>query len=222
MGAYYRLLNCGFKLPVSGGTASGVKPSPLGYDRVYVHLSGPFTYRNWFRELKAGHSFATNGPMLFLTVNGHQPGDTIQFSSDTRGTNLRVHAEVDSVGALDRLEILWKGKVIKQVSAPPNTHKLNADIAIPVGHTGWFVARAFEKPTKTERFAHTSPVYVQVGHDRRIVPGDAMYFVRLMDREIMWNRNLSGFRTDADRQAMVNMYREAKAVYAQLATSSAK
>ncbi len=224
MDVYYRLLNCEFKLPVSAGTASGVKPTPLGYDRVYVHLPGAFSYREWFRELRAGHSFATNGPMLFLTVDGHQPGDTIQFSSDAPGISHEVnaHAEVDSLGALDRLEILWKGKVVKDVTAPPGAHKLTADLAIPVTHTGWIVARAFEKPTDTVRFAHTSPVYVRVGNDPGIVAEDAEYFVRLMDDEIKFYENLSGFHTDADRQAMVNMFRKARAVYARLATSATK
>jgi hypothetical protein len=218
MDVYYRLLNCGFKLPVSAGTASGVKPTPLGYDRVYVHLPGAFSYREWFRELKAGHSFATNGPMLFLTVDGHQPGDTVQFASEAPETarQVKAHAEVDSLGNLDRLEILWKGKVVKQVTAPPGAHKLSADITIPVTQTGWVVARAFEKPTETVRFAHTSPVYVRMGSDPGIVPEDAEYFVRLMDLEIKFYQKLSGFRTAADRQAMVNMFQKARAVYERL------
>lgn len=220
MSVYYKLLNCGFKLPVSAGTASGVKPTPLGYNRVYVHLPGKFSYLEWFHELKAGHSFATNGPMLTLTVNGHEIGDTIQFPADTGETNRRVkvHAAVYSLGAMIKLEILWKGKVVKRVIAAPNTDKLSADIVFTVPGTGWFVARAFEKPTKTVQFAQTSPVYVQVGHDRGIVPDDARFFVRLMDREIRHYLNISGFRTAADRQAMLNMYERARAVYSRLAT----
>ena len=33
---YYLLLNCGFRLRPTGGTASGVHPVPLGFGRVYV------------------------------------------------------------------------------------------------------------------------------------------------------------------------------------------
>ena len=64
MEVYYRFLNCGFRLAVSAGSASGVKASPVGYNRVYVKLNGPFDYEHWFRALKEGHSFATNGPVL--------------------------------------------------------------------------------------------------------------------------------------------------------------
>jgi hypothetical protein len=224
MDVYYRLLNCGFKLPVSAGTASGVKPTPLGYDRVYVHLPGKFSYQEWFRELKAGRSFATNGPMLFLTVNGQEPGNTIQFPPDAGKTvrQVKVHAEVHSLGVLDRLEILWKGKVIKSIADSPDSNNLSADIQMGVDHTGWLVARAFEKPTETVRFAHTSPVYIRVGKDRGIVPEDAEYFMRLMDQEINFYQNLSRFRTASDQEAMVRVFKEARAVYAQLAMSDRK
>ena len=224
MDVYYRLLNCSFKLPVSAGTASGVKPTPLGYDRVYVHLPGKFSYQEWFRELKAGCSFATNGPMLFLTVNGQEPGNTIQFPSDAGKTvrQVEVHAEVHSLGALDRLDILWKGKVIKSIAVSTDSNNLSADIQLAVDHTGWFVARAFEKPTETVRFAHTSPVYIRVGKDRGIVPEDAEYFMRLMDEQLNYYQNLSGFRSASDREAMVNVFKAARAVYAQLAVSETK
>ena len=35
---YYHLLNCGLRLPPSAGSASGVLPNPVGYNRVYVHV----------------------------------------------------------------------------------------------------------------------------------------------------------------------------------------
>ncbi len=40
---YYALLNCGFKMRPTAGTASGVHPVPLGFGRVYVQLPGGFS-----------------------------------------------------------------------------------------------------------------------------------------------------------------------------------
>src|SRR5207244_11157457 len=57
MEVYYRFLNCGFRLPVSAGSASGVMAAPLGYNRIYVKVADAFSYENWFRALKAGRSF---------------------------------------------------------------------------------------------------------------------------------------------------------------------
>ena len=51
---YYRLLNCGFRIPPSAGSASGVLPNPVGYNRVYVHLNGPFSYEDWWGGLARG------------------------------------------------------------------------------------------------------------------------------------------------------------------------
>ena len=70
---YYALLNCGYCMRPSAGTANGVHPVPLGHSRVYVKIDGAFTYERWLEGLRAGRSFVTNGPALFLTVNGPGP-----------------------------------------------------------------------------------------------------------------------------------------------------
>ena len=43
---YYALLNCGFRLRPTGGTANGVHPVPLGFGRVYVRVDGKFFRRD--------------------------------------------------------------------------------------------------------------------------------------------------------------------------------
>ena len=157
MEVYYHFLNCGFRLPVSAGSASGAKASPLGYNRVYVKLSSQFGYDNWFRALKGGRSFATNGPMLFLTVDGEEPGDVLHFPQ--KGPRrIKIHAEASSLKAMERLEVLFKGKTIRTITG---AGKLVADFTTEIGETGWFAARAFEKPDHTVRFAHTGPVYAE-------------------------------------------------------------
>ena len=65
---YYHILNCGLRIPPSAGSASGVLPNPVGYNRVYVHLDGPFAYEKWWEGLRAGRSFVTNGPLLRVHV----------------------------------------------------------------------------------------------------------------------------------------------------------
>ena len=61
---YYHLLNCGLRLPPSAGSASGVLPNPVGYNRVYVHVGKELTWEKWWEGLRAGRSFVTNGPLL--------------------------------------------------------------------------------------------------------------------------------------------------------------
>jgi hypothetical protein len=221
MDVYYKFLNCGFKLPVSAGSASGVKPSPLGFNRVYVHLAEKFGYRPWFRALKAGRSFATNGPMLFLTVNGQEPGATITIpvAAAKSARRLRVHAEATLAGDLDRVDIIWKGKVIKTESATERLASLSVDAELEADTTGWIAARAFGKSSPSIRFAQTSPVYVQVGTSRGIVAEDVKFFLDWMDLEIAYYQQQPGFKTGSDRQAMLDFFRRARAVYERLSAA---
>ena len=71
---YYALLNCGFDIQPTGGTANGVHPVPLGFGRVYVHLEDKLDYGAWLKGLKQGRSFVTTGPMLRVTVDGQGAG----------------------------------------------------------------------------------------------------------------------------------------------------
>ena len=78
--------------------------------------------------------------------------------------------------------------------------------------TGWFVARAFEKPDRTIRFAHTSPVYVEIPGDTGVVREYAQ-FIDWIDREIGFFRNLPGFREPQHRDAMLTLFAAARRVY---------
>ena len=217
MDVYYRFLTCGFRLPVSAGSASGVKAAPLGYNRVYVKTREPFAYDTWFRALKDGRSFATNGPMLFLTVDGQEPGAVLRFPPRT-STRIRIRAEAVSRNPLDRLEIIFKGKTVRTIRG---SGKLAVDFTMNVGETGWFAARAFEKLDRTIRFAHTSPVYVELAGDAGIVRDDAQFFLDWIDRETAFYRNASGFRDEAHREAMLAMFAAARRSYEQLARTGA-
>ena len=81
---WYRLLNCGFRLPASAGTdvfLNRLRGRLPGGDRAYVRLDGAFSDDAWVKSLKAGRSFVTNGPMFELTANGKFLGETITLSA---------------------------------------------------------------------------------------------------------------------------------------------
>ena len=100
MDLYYRILNSGIELPLSAGSANGVKATPVGYDRVYVRLGkGRFDYPGFMQALKQGRSFSTNGPILELDVDGtHGPGDRIEIRA---GEEHRFRARARSRGELE-------------------------------------------------------------------------------------------------------------------------
>ncbi|MCA9140533.1 MAG: hypothetical protein KDB00_27365, partial [Planctomycetales bacterium] len=103
LGMYYTLLNCGFRMPPSAGSANGVHPVPAGFGRVYVHQRDGFDFKDWMRGLAAGRSFVTTGPMLYATANGHDPGHV--FKSD-QALTIPMNVEVVSEQKLSYGELL--------------------------------------------------------------------------------------------------------------------
>lgn len=214
MTVYYRFLNLGFRLPVSAGSASGVKAAPPGHNRVYAHLDESFNYDNWFKALKAGRSFATNGPVLFLAVDDAEPGAELKLK-DPNTSKCRIRAESRSLRPLDRLEVVFKGEVIKTVQGGGGLNYLSTEFEYQPRGCGWFAARCFEPAGTTIRFAHTSPVYID-GGDRGPVSEEARFFVEWIDREISYYRQLEGFRDPAHRKEMLEFFHRARRVYTEL------
>ena len=71
---YYRYLNCGYRLPLVGGTDKMCSDVPVGLYRTYAYIPDDeeFTYDNWCRAVRAGRTFLSGGPMLHFTVDGAQ------------------------------------------------------------------------------------------------------------------------------------------------------
>lgn len=192
---YYTLLNCGFRLAPSAGTASGVHPVPLGWSRVYAKVDGPFTYEKWVGALRAGRSFVTVGPMLFLTVKGREPGATIRLPTTNRPRLVQVRIDVDYVRPVETVEVIVNGEVAKTFALDTNLpsdrgHHQRLECSIALDRTSWIAARCFEKPIPDNfHFAHTGPVYVSFG-DEPIRPRkrEVDYLIGRMEEELERNR----------------------------------
>jgi hypothetical protein len=214
MELYYRLLNCGFRIPVSAGTASGIMPSPVGYGRVYVRVPGQFSYEKWVEGLKAGRSFATNGPILFMRVGEHQPGDLIKIGGP--GGEVSVEVQVESLHPLAYLEIVASGKVIARADAPVGTNVLRLNTSLALAESAWVVARAFERNAETAKFAHTSPVYIEVAGKPVLSSKAAAYYKSNIERVIAFTAASKLFKNEQDRQTALSIYRKARDIYAQI------
>ena len=215
--SYYALLNCGFKMRPSAGTASGVHPVPLGYGRVYVECPDGFTFDRWTAGLDAGRSFVTTGPMLFARVNDQPPGSTIKVDGPT---NVRVHGSVEGKHPLKRIEIVAGGRVVDVVPAKndyesPNVFRTSFDVEVPIDTTSWVAVRCFEDrqgiPPRKMTFAHSSPVHIEMpGRPLRPRKIETDYFIRRMNEEIERSR-------DVLRPDELAEYERARDVYAGLA-----
>src|SRR6266852_8525113 len=128
---YYRLLNCGFRLPASSGTDWWI----TDHNRVFVQVEGGFNYDTWISGLRAGRTFVSNGPLLELRVDDKGPGASIESHG-----SLQVSASVVSRLPFERLEIIYNGEIVAEQSAwKQREAKFERQIAVDRG--GWIAAR---------------------------------------------------------------------------------
>src|SRR5262249_51454205 len=102
---YYRYLNTGLRVPISTGTDWFL----YDFARVYAQVLGDLTVPSWLAAVKAGRCLVTNGPLLTLTVDGHDIGKTLALDKPRR-----VRVEATAVGRHDfqRLQLVRNGKVV--------------------------------------------------------------------------------------------------------------
>jgi hypothetical protein len=173
---YYHILNAGLRLPPSAGSASGVLPNPVGYNRVYVYLGKNLDYADWWKGLKSGRSFVTNGPLLRVQADGQLPGHTFKAVKG-KEVKLELKASLTSADPIRIIEIIQNGQVVRRI-AHQDLFKTGSLGSVTFDRTGWFLVRAFADNKKTFRFASTAPYYVQIGNDQdRISKTSAQFFL---------------------------------------------
>ena len=166
---YYHALNCGLRLPPSAGSASGVLPNPVGYNRVYVHVDGAWEHDKWWRGLKAGRCFVTNGPLLLCKADGNLPGHVFRVPEGGRA-EIPLDLRITSNDRVPRIEIVKDGRVEGAVELAPNGGRTQqAKATVSFAESGWFLVRAITDNPRTFRFASTAPFYVEVGQRKATV-----------------------------------------------------
>ena len=143
---YYHLLNCGLRIPPSAGSASGVLPNPVGYNRVYVHVGKELTWEKWWDGLRAGRSFVTNGPLLRVRANGELPGHVFTTPAG-KEVEIELKAELTTRDKIRFIEIIKDGEVERKV---PFEEFAKTGVLGRVGFksSGWFLVRTDHGPPK--------------------------------------------------------------------------
>ncbi|MFG1614165.1 CehA/McbA family metallohydrolase [Nonomuraea wenchangensis] len=212
---YRRLIGAGNRLAVTAGTDAvlsfcrrGTASSPPGWERVYAYVGGPLTAESYAEALLLGRTFATSGPWLELTVNGHGPGDTLDLP-----VGARVEIAVSSVGPeVESLEIRTADGVLAQ--GPPG--RLTASLV--VGEPTYVVAVATGGPHPrafhpSGAYAHTSPVYLDVTGEHVAREADVRWCLAWLDRLTELLHEHGTFETEEQLADHLHLYDRARAVY---------
>jgi hypothetical protein len=215
---YYRALNCGLKCAASSGSDTRLnvpRHSVAGGGRVYVNAGAAPAYRQWVAAYKAGRTFVSNGPMLFLDVDGQEPGAELNFASPR---NVKVTARAQSLVPMSSLEIIVNGRVA--VNAAPDAGGTHAEIVqnLHLNESSWIAARVWGGPHRLvvndpKLFAHTSPVYCRVAGQRIAFREDAGLVLAWIDRLTADVASSPRFATEQHRREVLDVFSRARAYY---------
>ncbi len=160
LSTWYRLLNCGQRLPLMGSGGKTCNAVALGALRTYAHLepNQEFSYGAWIEAVRAGRTFVTDGPLVSLTVNGQETGTMLSLPND--GQTVHLQAEARSVMPFSQLECLYNGAVVASSNTGGDGRVATIEANVPITGSGWMAARCLGKDGSSIR-AHTSAVYVQ-------------------------------------------------------------
>ncbi|MBI2191601.1 MAG: CehA/McbA family metallohydrolase [Planctomycetes bacterium] len=198
-GEYYRYLNCGYRLPICGGTDKMTSDVPVGVSRTYVYIppDEEFNYDTWCRGLRSGNTFQSSGPMLWFKVNGETMGSTLRLPGN--GGNLEVEARAESILPIHTLQIVQQGKVVASTDRKAGARSLGLKAKLKVEKNTWLAARcggpgytAVQHFDGWRRgiFAHTSPVYVAVGGEYDLFDLEsAAYMMTLIEGGLTYVRH---------------------------------
>ncbi len=217
---WYRLLNCGFRLPATAGTdvfLNRVGSNLPGGDRVYVHVDGRLTYAAWIEGLKAGKSFVTSGPMLTFTANGQGPGAVLKVGVKP---TIGMRATARSPFPLAKAELVHNGKVIATAALTDDRRTATLDREVTLERGGWLAFRANGPGTPHTATpslnAHTNPVYIEAGGPAPRSAGEARAFLKWIDQFDVLLRTRSRFPTAQLRARAQQQLEAARLVYARI------
>lgn len=226
MDLYYQFLNAGFRLPIAAGTDKFGEEIPLGSNRVYARVTGPTTYDSWLAAVKAGKGFVTNSPILEFEVEGHEPGDIVEFQGTKK---VKARATARSILPVNTLDIVLNGRKVGHKTTPllrydppkDGVYKLEVEATVELTQSSWLAARVIDHPDLGNRilprdlsvFAHTNPIYfLQDGQKVREAPS-IEYLKKYVQGTLHWLDTNPKFHNKQDAANARQAAEEALEVY---------
>jgi hypothetical protein len=189
--------------------ASGSVPPP----------GGPLEIGPWLAGLKAGRSFATNGPLLGFELGGAALGDELDFAAARSGVPFTVR--LASIVAVDHLDLVCNARVLRSFLRHPSSRAEFRGL-IPLTASGWCLLRASTDGARAPIldnyvYATTSPIYVSIGGRPARSPADARYFAAWIDRIAQATAEYPDWNSAAEQNLVLERLAQARAVFVGLA-----
>ncbi len=217
---YYRMLNCGVRLPLLGGTDKMSAARPVGsVSRTYAKVD-EWSHQGFLNAVRGGHTFVTNGPILNLTADGEPIGSELRFSGSGPFT-VTVEGECFSQRPLNYIQVIQDGEVVHEIRANELPRSTDFRCALSFQSSGWITLRAGHDTSDPEDWwgytmaAHTSPIYVNVNDTPPARADDARYLLARMDLTLDWARTNAIWSSPSSRQTALDSFHNARQFYEQ-------
>lgn len=203
---YYRYLNVGLRVPFSTGTDWFL----YDFSRVYVPLEEPLTVDRWLDALAAGKSFITNGAILEFNAGSTEAGGAVSLKSPGK---IPVRGRALARADFEKLQLIRNGEIIHTVPSRETGGHFEAELSLDIAfeEPGWLALRIeTENMNELGRalFAHTSPVYVEIAGRSVFLPGVARELIAETQAAVETIEATATFGDDAERESVLNVYRE--------------
>jgi TolB protein len=193
---------------------------PAGLNRVYAEVPArPLKLQSWLASIKAGRTFATNGPLLRFELGLRSPGGEVKLA---KKQDVSFHAALGSMIPVDHLQIVCNGKIARELELSADHKRAYLEGSLPIESAGWCILRAFSDKAEYPildlyPYATTSPVYVNVAGSPLRGSQDAAFFLAWMDRLTGAAKSSTAWNAEAEKQSVLAIFEKARQKYEDIA-----
>ena len=216
---WYRLMNCGFFLPLAAGTDLPNWPMRdswqpfLGSIRMYVKTDGKRDFAAFRNAMDQGKVFISGGPLIDFRVNGKEMGETIRLPNG--GGKVLVQAALHSPQQLRELKIVADGEdldleIRKRTIDGINRWSIEQNVEFT--ESGWIAAWGKGIRIESQRIdamAHTNAIRILVGDEPVRSTEDAAYFIEQLKERKEYYGTQGVYESEGDRAHALQIFDEA-------------
>jgi hypothetical protein len=209
---WYRCLNAGLRLPLACGSGKEDAGTAIGAVRTYARLAvnEALSYAAWIEAVRNGRTFATAGPLLDMTVNGHCAGSVVAGVPIVKA-RIELHGNHPE----GRLELIVNGGVAGSAAVGVI---LEQELSLPRG--GWIAARLVNRSADV-LLAHSSPIYVAAeGQPPWSDSGAVSGLCLMLDRARDWVERSGCYSSEREREHLLEVFRQANSTLSRLSSGA--
>lgn len=218
---WYRLMNCGFALPPVAGTDLPNSPlrdpwqPMLGSIRTYLNTDGQHDFDAFGEALVKGRVFISGGPIISLTVDGKEIGETLELPKS--GTVI-VRAELASPRELQDFKLVQNGEDLDssiRKGEKDGIHRWTIERKIQFNKSGWIAAWGRGESIETQGFdamAHTNAIRVIIDQQPIRSEDDRISIQSELEERRTYYLNKGAYKNDEQRKHAIKLFDQAIAI----------